>query len=69
MKLLFLILRHPLHFIEFCRDSNRYLKDHPKEPSNNKPRISTTVYPDGYYTDCTAKDFNKWFEYIHRQLN
>lgn len=28
-----------------------------------------TVYPDGMYHECTTEDFNKWSNYIHKQLN
>lgn len=74
MKLFLLILRYPLHFIDFFIDSKRYLKDRkdfkklPDEPYFKKETV-TTAYPDGWYPECTTEDFNKWSNYIHKQLN
>lgn len=65
------MLRYPLHFIDFFRDSRKYLKDHKREtkhyPINHIKK--STVYPDGIYPDCTTEDFNKWSNYINKQLN
>lgn len=74
MKLLFLILRNPFQFIEFFIESKRYLKGHkrtdelPNTPYLTKENV-TTAYPEDWYPECTTDDFNRWANYIHKQVN
>lgn len=68
MKLLILILRHPLRFIDFLSDSKKYLKEHKRSDEENKiflpkQKIKTT------YPEATTKNFNEWSNYIHKLRN
>lgn len=58
MKTLLVLLLHPLHILEFFRDSNKYLKEEGNIPIRHVKK--RTVYPDNY-----CDDFNEWTNYIY----